>query len=165
MNTISTRKFFALLIQLAITTAITGLAIGTTRAIGRSPHNDYQTPQWAVVIHLLTVIPALPLGAYMLYAQKGDALHKTLGRFWAMLMLITAIDSFWIRYLTGHIGPIHIFSVVTLISLPLAVYQIRKGDVAGHRRAMQGTYIGLCAAGLFAIMPGRTLGNFLFGLG
>jgi uncharacterized membrane protein len=65
--------------------------------------------------------------------------------------------------ITGQIGPIHIFSVVTLISIPLAIYHIRRGNVAGHRRAMIGPYIGIIAAGIFAAMPGRLIGDMLFG--
>jgi uncharacterized membrane protein len=148
---------------LAITTAITGLVIGMTLSIGRTPQDAYVTPRWAVIVHFLTVIPALPLGAYVIFSKKGDALHMLLGKIWATLMLVTAVDSFWIREVTGHIGPIHIFSVVTLISIPRGIYAIRKGNVEGHRRAMRGTFIGLCAAGLFALMPGRMLGHFLFG--
>ena len=148
---------------LVITTAITGLVIGTTLAIGRTPQDTYVTPHWAVAIHLLTVIPALPLGAWVIFSKKGDALHRMLGKIWAVLMLVTSIDSFWIRDVTGHIGPIHIFSIVTLISLPMGIYAIRKGNVEGHRRAMRGTFIGLCVAGLFALMPSRMLGNLIFG--
>jgi uncharacterized membrane protein len=148
---------------LAITTAITGLVIATSMAVGRSPQDTYETPQWAITIHLLTVIPALPLGAYVIFSKKGDALHRLLGKIWAALMLVTSIDSFWIREVTGHIGPIHIFSVVTLVSLPMGIYAIRKGNVEGHRRAMHGTFIGLCSAGLFALMPGRMLGDLIFG--
>ncbi|MEO6716660.1 MAG: DUF2306 domain-containing protein [Novosphingobium sp.] len=163
MNTTSTRKIIATLMQLAITIVITGLVIGISHTIGRSPQSDYQTPPLAVAIHLLTVIPALLLGAFVNYARKGDALHRILGKVWALLLLITALDSFWIRDLTGHIGPIHILSVVTLVSLPLGFYHIRKGNVEAHKRAMRGAFIGLCSAALFALMPGRMLGNFLFG--
>jgi uncharacterized membrane protein len=163
MTTTPTNSFAKPLIQLAITAAITGLLISAAQSIGRSAGNDYQTPGWAIVIHLLTVIPALPLGAYVLLNKKGDARHRMLGKVWAMLMLTTAVVSFWIRDITGHIGPIHIFSVVTLISIPLGIWRIRRGDVAAHRRAMLGPYIGLIAAGLFALTPGRMLGGMIFG--
>ena len=121
-----------------------------------------------IIIHLATVIPAIPLGAYILWRRKGDRLHKMMGRTWGMLMIVTAIASFWIgRPGTGIAGSgfsfIHIFSVVTLISIPWGVWCIRKGNVAGHFRAMQGPYIGLLIAGLFAFIPGRTLGALIFG--
>lgn len=58
--------------------AITSLVIGLTVAIGRTPGDDYRTPYWAIAIHLLTAIPALPLGAYLLLSRKGDFTHRTL---------------------------------------------------------------------------------------
>lgn len=161
MNVTSPRKAATPLLQLAVTCAATGLLLVLARSLGRPAHATYHTPHWVVMLHLLTVLPALPLGAWLLYAPKGDAPHKLLGRIWGTLMLVTAIDSFWIRDLNGGIGPIHAFSVLTLISLPLAVYHIRKGNVEAHLRTMRGLYIGLCAAGLFALMPGRMLGNLL----
>lgn len=160
MTTTKPRNLVRPLIQLAIAAAITALLVAAAQSIGRSAQDHYQTPQWAIIIHLFTVIPALPLGAYVLLSKKGDARHRLLGKIWATLMLVTAIDSFWIREVTGHIGPIHIFSVVTLISIPLGIYQIRRGNVLGHRRAMIGPYI---AAGAFALTPGRMLGDMLFG--
>jgi len=163
MTAINLRAIAKPLALLILATAITGLMIAASKAIGRSPQDSYVTPQWAITLHLLTVIPALPLGGYVIFSSKGDALHMLLGKIWAALMLITAIDSFWIREVTGHIGPIHIFSVVTLISLPMGIYAIHKGNVEGHRRAMRGTFIGLCVAGLFALMPGRMLGSLIFG--
>lgn len=124
---------------------------------------QYHTPSWAIIIHLFTVIPSIPLGAYVLYRRKGDALHKLLGRIWGVLMMITSIDSFWIRNVTGNISPIHIFSVVTLITIPLGIYHIRSGNVDRHYSAMRNAYIGLCVAGLFAFAPGRIFGHLIFG--
>lgn len=163
MNALNQSTIAQSLKILVVTTVVTGFVIAATLSIGRTPQDTYVTPHWAVTMHLLTVIPALPLGAYVIFSKKGDALHRLLGKIWAALMLVTSVDSFWIREVTGHIGPIHIFSVVTLISLPMGIYAIRRGNIEGHRRAMRGTFIGLCAAGLFALMPGRMLGNFLFG--
>ena len=127
-------------------------------------HNAYRTPAWAIWLHLATVIPAVPLGAWVLWRQrKGDRLHRIAGRLWAVLMLVTAIDSFWIRTLTGTIGPIHIFSVVTLYMVPRAIWHARHGRIDLHLRAMRGTYIGLIVAGAFAMAPGRMLWSLLFG--
>ncbi len=149
--------------RIAFSALITGTVIGGTVAMGRTPQDHYHTPIWALAIHLATVIPAVPLGAYVLWRPKGDALHRLLGKIWGMLMMITSLVSFWVRGATGHIGPIHIFSVLTLISIPLGIYHIRNGNVAGHIRAMRGVYIGMCVAGLFALMPGRMLGQIIFG--
>lgn len=123
----------------------------------------YQTPAWAVYIHLATVLPAVPLGAWVLWSRKGTPAHKAAGRIWALMMVITAIDSFWIRGMTGSIGPIHIFSVITLVSIPRGIWLARKGDIEGHIACMRGVYIGLIIAGAFALMPGRLLFTSLAG--
>ncbi|VWX60770.1 DUF2306 domain-containing protein [Sphingorhabdus sp. 109] len=122
-----------------------------------------------VILHLATVIPALPLGAYILLRRKGDRLHKILGRTWGGLMMTTAITSFWLGRSDGsglfgtHLGFIHIFAVVTLVSIPLGVWQARIGNIKEHYRAMQGPYIGLIIAGIFSFIPDRILGNLVFG--
>lgn len=121
-----------------------------------------------VAIHLITVLPALPLGAYILWAGKGTPAHKALGRIWAGLMLVTSVVSFWIGQ-PGHgiagtgYSFIHIFSVVTLVSIPAGIAAARRGDIRRHQRAMTGPYIGLVIAGLFAFVSGRILGTLVFG--
>ena len=125
---------------------------------------DYRTPDWALQLHLATVVPALPLGAWLLWRPaKGDAAHRIGGRIWALLMIVTAIDSFWIRSITGGIGPIHLFSVLTLVQLPRAIWFARSGEIDRHLKTMRGVYFGLLAAGFFAMAPGRTLWMLVFG--
>lgn len=119
---------------------------------------------WALAAHIATVIPALFIGAAVLALRKGTALHKALGRLWALLMMTTALASFGLHGLTGGIGPIHIFSIITLVSIPMAIWRARAGDIRGHQRAMLGPYIGLLGAGLFAFLPGRLLGNLVASL-
>jgi len=143
----------SVLVLLALAALMTGGTIGR----GASAN-------WALMLHLATVVPALFLGAAVLALRKGTALHKALGRIWAALMMVTAIASFWLHDLMGHLSPIHIFSVITLVSIPLAIWRARKGDVTGHRRAMLGPYVGLVVAGLFAFIPGRLLGTLVAGL-
>ncbi len=126
--------------------------------------SDYRTPAWAVQLHLATVIPALPLGAWLFWRPvKSDAAHRIGGRVWALLMIVTAIDSFWIRTVTGGIGPIHLFSVLTLVQLPRAIWFARNGQIDRHLTTMRGVYFGLLAAGFFAMAPGRTLWMLVFG--
>ncbi len=121
-----------------------------------------------IMIHLTTVIPSIPLGGYILWRKKGDHLHKFLGKIWASMMMITAIASFWVGSPgTGVAGTgfsfIHIFAVVTVISIPFAIYRIRRGDVEGHYKAMQGVYFGLLVAGLLSFLPGRIMHILAFG--
>ncbi len=115
-----------------------------------------------LALHIATVIPAVPLGAYVLSAHKGNARHKMLGRGWAVLMMVTAIASLGLRSNGGAMSPIHIFSFMTLISIPLGIYYARIGNIAAHIGAMRGPYIGLAIAGVFAFAPGRMLGALIF---
>ncbi len=115
----------------------------------------------ALVIHIGTVLPALPLGAYILLRRKGGRLHRLLGRVWAGMMVTTAISSFWLG--ESGLSFIHLFSVMTLISVPLAIFWIRRGDVDRHQRTMVYLYVGLVVAGLFSFAPGRRLATSLFG--
>jgi len=142
---------------------VTWLAQRGVAALAANGRGDWHTPAFAVPLHLATVLPALPLGLWVLLARKGDARHRLLGKVWAALMLVTALVTLLIRDLSGGLNPIHIFSVVTLVSIPLGIWHARNGRIAAHRRAMTGPYIGLVVAGLFALAPGRMLGNLLFG--
>lgn len=135
---------------------------GLIRSVGGT--TDYRTPAWAIWIHLSTVVPALPLGAWLLWRQrKGDIAHRIGGRVWALMMIVTAIDSFWIRTITGGIGPIHLFSVLVLVQVPRAIWFAKTGQIDRHLKTMRGVFFGLIAAGIFAMAPGRTLWALLFG--
>jgi len=115
-----------------------------------------------VLIHLSAAICALALGIVMLVRRKGTLSHKFWGRIWAGLMLTVAISSLWIpRFL--QFTWIHLFTLLTLVMLPLAIYKIRRGNVKGHAASMKGLFIGgLVFAGIFTLVPGRILGNLLW---
>jgi uncharacterized membrane protein len=140
-----------------VTFTLTALSFGTT-----SDTEGKTAISLPLIIHLGTVLPALPLGAYVLIRHKGSWLHRLLGRIWAGLMTTTAVSAFWLQD-TGGLSFIHLFSAATLISIPLAIFWIRRGDVERHRRVMTNIYIGLVVAGLFAFAPGRLLGVWLLG--
>jgi uncharacterized membrane protein len=115
-----------------------------------------------ILIHMTAALAALGLGIVMLVRRKGTLSHKFWGRIWAGLMLTVAISSLWVpRFL--HFTWIHLFTLLTLVSLPLAIYQIRRGNVKAHARAMKGLFVGgLVIAGIFTLIPGRILGNLLW---
>ncbi|WP_341704823.1 DUF2306 domain-containing protein [Ferrovibrio sp.] len=119
----------------------------------------------AVHIHLAATLAALALGAVMLLRRKGTQSHRRLGWLWVALMAAAALSSFWITGLRGDgFSPIHILSVVTLGALPWAIYAIRHGNVQRHRQTMIALFGGgLLIAGLFTLMPGRLLGQLIFG--
>ena len=121
-------------------------------------------PAWALTLHLLCVVSAVPLGACVLLRRKGDALHRRMGRVWGMLMIGAAVSSFALTGVNGGgLSPIHLLSLLTLVTLPLAVINARRGRIAAHRRAMVILYISLLGAGAFAFLPMRILGQWLTG--
>ena len=115
-----------------------------------------------LLIHLSAAVTALLLGIVMLVRPKGTRSHKLIGRTWAALMLAVAISSLWLPSFL-HFSWIHLFTLLTLIALPRAIWKIRHGDVRGHARSMKGLFFGaLLIAGLFTLVPGRLLGNLLW---
>jgi uncharacterized membrane protein len=77
-------------------------------------------------------------------------------------MSIVAVSSLWIPSFL-HFTWIHLFTLLTVVALPLGIWRIRHGDVAGHARAMKSLFVGaLVIAGLFTLLPGRLLGNLLW---
>ena len=120
-----------------------------------------------VFFHLTMAVAALLLGALILSRRKGTRSHRGLGWAWVLLMAATALSSAFIRgyklpNLYGY-SPVHALTLFVAVMLPLAVWQARRGNVRGHRRTMQGLFIGGCViAGLFTLLPGRFLGNLLW---
>jgi len=114
--------------------------------------------------HALFALTAVGIGVLVLARRKGTPSHKLLGRLWVALMAAVALSSFWIFEIRHGAGPspIHLLSAWTLVSLGLAVWFIRRGNVRAHRGFMIGTFIGLAAAGIGALAPGRALYRLLF---
>ena len=107
-------------------------------------------------IHLAAVVPAVGIGVWQLAARKGTQPHKLLGWIWVLAMAVAAISSFWISK-AGGFSVIHLLSVFVLFNLASSIWHIRKGNVRAHKKFMVGTLIGLAAAGIGALMPGRFL--------
>ncbi|WP_421784819.1 DUF2306 domain-containing protein [Hyphobacterium sp.] len=126
----------------------------------------------AIQIHFYTVVPAFVLGTVQMVLPKGTVVHRWNGYIYMALMMVTAtaaafIPSFMGRgdaLIGGHFGYIHLFVVLTYVTVPLALWSARRGDVRGHRGAMIGLYIGgILIAGGLAFMPGRILHETVFG--
>ena len=121
-----------------------------------------------IFFHLVTAFAALVLGLFMLLRRKGTASHRGLGWTWVLLMGATALASAFIRdermlNLFGY-TPIHLFTVLVAVMLPLGIARARRGNVRGHRLTMVSLYLGACVvAGLFTLLPGRFLGSLLWG--
>ncbi|MFT5925780.1 MAG: putative membrane protein [Rubritalea sp.] len=120
-------------------------------------------------IHLVTVIPCVFVGAYLLLFSKGTKWHRSLGKYYMISMVITAVVSLLMPAMVGpqflgHFGWIHLFSFLTLWSVPTAYIAIRKGQVKKHKIKMILLYIGaLMIAGGFTFVPGRYMYEVFFG--
>lgn len=106
------------------------------------------------------------MGGAQLALPKGTTRHRVTGYAWAALMLVIAISSFWIQQIRiiGPFSPIHILSIIVLITVPLAVWHAHRHRVAKHRRVMISLYVfALIGAGVFTLLPGRIMHAVVFG--
>ncbi len=127
------------------------------------------TYQDLMYLHLATVLPAFLIGTILLLIKKGTTFHKVSGRIYMILMLITAIVTLFMPAHVGakvfnHFGWIHLFSFLTIYTVPTAYTAIKKGNVKAHKRKMILLYVGaILIAGGFTLMPGRYIHDVLFG--
>jgi uncharacterized membrane protein len=119
-----------------------------------------------IQVHAFAALAAFALGAVQLSAPKGTLPHRAAGWSWALLMVVVAGSSFFIHELRvwGEWSPIHVLSIFTLVTLPLAVMHARRHRVERHRHAMIAIFTGaLVIAGIFTLWPGRIMHAVLFG--
>lgn len=153
----------------ALIAAATVLGVITIVALGKASLGLVPSTQSArniaVLIHLVTVIPAIPLGLYVLLSRKGTPTHKALGKFWLVLMGVTAIAALFIRQINdGSFSFIHLFVPLTLVGIWQVIASARAGRIADHRRHVVSMYIGaLLIAGFTSFIPGRAMWHWLVG--
>jgi uncharacterized membrane protein len=125
-----------------------------------------------VAVHLTSALLAVVTGPVALWARKGATqrprLHRAFGYAWVTLMIIAAVSALFIPAVVMPIafgmGPIHGLSFLTLGMLAVSFWFLAKGNIDGHRKTMQNLYLGACViAGAFTLMPGRFLGNLVWG--
>ncbi|RJT36079.1 DUF2306 domain-containing protein [Mesorhizobium waimense] len=115
--------------------------------------------------HAFAAFAALVTGATQLALPKGTTRHRVVGFVWAALMLVIAISSFWIQQirLFGRFSPIHLLSILLLVTVPLAVWHAHNHRVEKHRRVMIALYVfALIGAGVFTLLPGRIMHAVVF---
>nr|WP_314437524.1 DUF2306 domain-containing protein [uncultured Brevundimonas sp.] len=118
-----------------------------------------------IQLHVVGALTALAIGTVLLVGVKGTRRHRILGWSWVAAMAVTATSSLFIHRINpGGLSVIHLLSGWTIISLPMAIYAIRRGKVQAHRRAMTGMFVGgLIVAGAFTFLPGRLMWAIFFG--
>lgn len=120
-------------------------------------------------LHLYTVIPSFFIGTILLIIKKGTPFHKLAGRLYMILMMVTALITLFMPSQIGpqlfnHFGWIHLFSALTIYTVPTAYLAIKKGNVKSHKRKMILLYFGaLIIAGGFTFVPGRYMHTLFFG--
>lgn len=125
-----------------------------------------------IAIHMTAALTAVALGPVALWSRLGrqryPRLHRAAGYGWVLAMLTTAISALFIRDFRlpnlGGYTPIHLLVPITLFSLVGAFWFLFKGQIQRHRMIMINTYVSACLiAGLFTLLPGRYLGQLLWG--
>lgn len=124
-----------------------------------------------IAIHLAAALAATAIGPLALWARLGTCqrprLHRAAGYAWVTLIVATAVSALFIRdfrlpNLAGY-TPIHLLIPFTVGQLFFSFRALLRGNIEGHRKSMQGLYIGAClVAGAFTLLPGRFLGNWLW---
>ena len=106
-------------------------------------------------VHLIGAWIALGCGLINLLAPKGTRAHRAIGYGFVFCMLLTNATALSLYRLTGHFNMFHVFALVSLVATVFAIVPAlrrRPGWVGRHGRAMQGAYIGLCAAAVNEIL-------------
>jgi len=113
-----------------------------------------------IQLHAFTAMGAFVLGLVQFLSPKGTLPHRTLGWVWVLMMLVVATSSLFIHQirLWGIWSPIHLLSIFTLVTVPLAVLSAHRHRVVSHERAMVSIFVGaLVIAGAFTFLPGRIM--------
>lgn len=151
------------LVAIAGATMTILVLVALTRGLlGMAPsHSNIR--DFAIAFHVATVVPAIPLGTFLLLAPKGTPMHKALGKLWVALMLATATAAIFIQT-SGNFSPIHIFVPITFIASYKLVATARRGDMKGHKKEILGLYFGaLMIPGIASMaLPGRLMNVWLF---
>lgn len=103
------------------------------------------------LFHLIVSILALIFGSWVIFTEKGTAIHRKIGYFYTVCMLLVNITALMIYRLTGSFGLFHIFAIYGLItvSIGVGVAIIRKpvkNWLTYHFYFMYWSVVGLYAA-------------------
>ncbi|MFT4537433.1 MAG: putative membrane protein [Saprospiraceae bacterium] len=114
-----------------------------------------------LIIHTVSSVLALIAGALIFLSPKGTAIHKKTGYLYAVSLVILLFTSFGLFSLFGNFGVYHVLTMVSLLTLAIALYfplagRNKNNWVEQHLIWMGYSYIGLImAAGshLFSVFP------------
>lgn len=119
-----------------------------------------------IQVHVYAALLAVALLPITLFRRRRDRVHKIAGYVWVLAMLTTALSSFWINgiRMVGPFSPIHLLSAMTLVNVVWSIIEVRRGNIAAHQTILRATaFWALGVAGMFTLLPGRLMGQVLFG--
>jgi uncharacterized membrane protein len=124
----------------------------------------------SVRIHVATVVPAFIIGTWLIFfSRKGAPYHRFFGMLYLALVTVAAISTLWVHQLMPNgpfwgLSPIHLFIPLALFGVVGALRGAWTHNVAMHRGAMLGVYIGgMLIAGGLTFLPGRIMHAVVFG--
>lgn len=125
-----------------------------------------------IAVHAACALAAVAIGPLALWARRRQhpraRLHRAAGLTWVLLMLVVATTALFIRdfrlpNIAGY-TPIHLLVPVVLVSLGLAFWHLRRGQVQRHRLTMVSLYVSAClVTGALTLLPSRAMGQLVWG--
>ncbi len=106
-------------------------------------------------VHLIGAWLALGCGLINPLAPKGTRAHRAIGYGFVFSMLLTNAVALSLYRLNGRFNMFHAYALVSLAATVAALMPVLRhapGWLVRHQRAMQGAYIGLCAAAVNEIL-------------
>ena len=125
-----------------------------------------------IAVHMSLALSAVAIGPWVLWTRMSaitrHPLHRALGYAWVTCILGAALTGLFIRdfrlpNLWGY-TPIHLLIPLTCWSLYRTFRFLAAGNIIGHRKTMQQLYFWACiVTGIFTLLPGRFLGQLVWG--
>lgn len=118
--------------------------------------------------HILAALTVAALTPVQFWGfRKGSQPHRATGYVWLGAMLAVALTSLFMtsnfRYSVVGFGPIHLLSLVSLLSIYVALRHARGGNVAAHRKTLIFLALGFWVAAAFTFMPQRLMWQIVVG--
>ena len=101
------------------------------------------------LMHLITALLAILIGALVVLSRKGTRTHKWLGRAYVGMMVALNVSAFLIYELFGGFGLFHWMALFSLLSVLVGYSHARSrkpGWKVQHAYFMSVSYVGLVAA-------------------
>ena len=121
-----------------------------------------------IKVHIIAAIMVVVLTPLQFWGfRKGSLAHRGAGYLWLVAMVVVAISSFWISthlpFNLAGFSPIHLLSVLALVSVFNAIRYARAGNITGHRKTLIALSVGFWIAGAFTLFPPRIMGQIFAG--